>query len=613
MKKLRWFFLAISVEGFGCLVYLLAIPIDPKNIRLFGLSPVRLSLALALILAILFSLFMIWDLRKQSKRPSVIYEISGRIYFHYRRLLFVGCLSITVIIICVGFILYWYFFGQGYHAIMLRLSPIVLFVTLANTTFLFTVNTRFHQAWLSSELFQSIRGNFSKYKVKEIMMVVMLMVMGIFYYDLATAHAEKINIKSDTNDQSAFMNFSVKVWESNFRYMGGRNRMPVYAFLQAAFYRPKFNDKEFFIHAKQVNILLSLLLLTITFIILRRYLSVLPAVNLILIFAFGLYVFKAGYVQVELLFYFLIFVSTILLIRMLISPSISLGIMTGIWLGITQLAKAAMLPLLAFFIFTFLSKEFTHWLQKKQTNELDRNHNRLIYRLSGLLLVILCFLIVVYPYISESKRIYGQYFYNVNSTFYIWYDSWDEVKQGTRAFGDRDGWPDMPEDQIPTFRKYMREHSLDQVYKRFTRGLKNQLNNIINPYSFFNYTLIYFSILIVFGLINYKSSAKLIKKFFWPVIFILSILIGYLLSYAWFTPIAKTTYRFTYTWFLPFLFWVSIAVHKLVSESPEIKLFGKVTRSREFIKLLDISILGLIIFDIVQYIPNIIMSSDFGK
>jgi hypothetical protein len=610
MNKLRWFFLAVLVEGLGCLAYFLAIPADPKNIWLFGLSPVRLGLTLILILAILFSLFMIWSLSKQSNWANVIYSITGRIYFHNSRILFVGCLSISVIIICVGFFLYGYFLGHRYHAIMLRLSPIVLFVTLTNFTFLFTVRTHLRQAWLSSGLFQSIHSYFSKFKALEIMIVAFFLIMGIFYYEVATDHAGKINKTSDTDDQSAFLNFSEKVWESNFRYMGDRNRMPVYAYLQAAFYRPTMNDKEFFIQARQVNIILSLVLLTLTFFILRRYLSVLPAINLILIFAFGLYVFKAGYVQAELLFYFMIFVSIILLVRMLTSPSLSFGIMTGIWLGITQLSKAAVLPLLALFTAMFLIKEL---ILRLRVYGFKGDHKRFRYRLSSLLLVILCFLIVNSPYIFENKRTYGQYFYNVNSTFYIWYDSWDEVKQGTRAYGDRDGWPDMPENQIPTFSKYMREHSLDQIYQRFVRGLKNHFNNIINPYSFFNYTLLYFSILVIFGLINYKSSAKLIQKSFWPVIFISGFLIAYLLSYAWFSPISSwDTYRFTYTLFLPFLFWASIAVHKLATESPEIMLLGRITRPGQYLKLIDITILGLIILDIVHYIPGRIMSGQFG-
>lgn len=237
MNKLRWFFLALLVQGLGCLVYFLAIPADPKNIWLFGLSPYRLGLTLVFVLAILFSLFMIWSLHKQSNWANIIYSITGQIYFYNSRLLLVACLSIIVIIFCVGFFLYWYFLGYQYHAVMLRLSPLVLFVLLSNSTFLFTIRTRLHQTWLSSGLLQSIHRYFSKYRALEIMIVAFFIIMGIFYFELATDHAKNVNNASNTVDQSAYLDSSERAWESNFKYMGDRNRMPEYAFLQAVFYR----------------------------------------------------------------------------------------------------------------------------------------------------------------------------------------------------------------------------------------------------------------------------------------------------------------------------------------------------------------------------------------
>jgi hypothetical protein len=93
----------------------------------------------------------------------------------------------------------------------------------------------------------------------------------------------------------------------------------------------------------------------------------------------------------------------------------------------------------------------------------------------------------------------------------------------------------------------------------------------------------------------------------------LGFLIGYLLIYAWFSPITHwSTFRFTYTLFLPFLFWASVAVHKLVAESPDVEFWGRNIRQGHYLKMFDIAILGLIIVDIIHFIPDIIMSSQFG-
>ena len=69
--------------------------------------------------------------------------------------------------------------------------------------------------------------------------------------------------------------------------------------------------------------------------------------------------------------------------------------------------------------------------------------------LASLFLAICCFLAVIFPYILQSKEMYGQYFYNVNSTFYIWYDSWEDAKQAERDHAFTEGWPDLPSGQVP--------------------------------------------------------------------------------------------------------------------------------------------------------------------
>ena len=63
------------------------------------------------------------------------------------------------------------------------------------------------------------------------------------------------------------------------------------------------------------------------------------------------------------------------------------------------------------------------------------------------MLTLLCFIAVIFPYIRESKQIYGQYFYNVNTTFYIWYDSFADAIQANKELRFDLGTIDLPEDQ----------------------------------------------------------------------------------------------------------------------------------------------------------------------
>ena len=64
-----------------------------------------------------------------------------------------------------------------------------------------------------------------------------------------------------------------------------------------------------------------------------------------------------------------------------------------------------------------------------------------------LLLVVATFLAVVFPYIQTSKRIYGQYFYNMNSTFVMWCDSRPEAGL-PRSLSPRGRWRELPPDKF---------------------------------------------------------------------------------------------------------------------------------------------------------------------
>ena len=87
-----------------------------------------------------------------------------------------------------------------------------------------------------------------------------------------------------------------------------------------------------------------------------------------------------------------------------------------------------------------------------------------------MLLTLLVFLALLFPYLQESYEKYGSHFYNVNTTFYVWYDSWEEARTGTLAAGDDVGFPDLPPEELPGLEKYLREHTLQQVIERFVNG-----------------------------------------------------------------------------------------------------------------------------------------------
>src|SRR6266550_2724097 len=191
--------------------------------------------------------------------------------------------------------------------------------------------------------------------------------LSVFYVVAASEHGRRVNTSKARGDQSGYL------WDAENVYanwhgrqppvvIGERNRMPLYAVYLALFYHPDLSDPAYFEVAKRANIYLSLALLVLLGMIFFHELPTLPAANLTGIVAFGLFIFKAGYAQSELLFYFLMFVTFLGSWHLLRGVegwrAVALAVGTGTAGGLAQLTKAAMLPFVAIFLVTYVVSGF---------------------------------------------------------------------------------------------------------------------------------------------------------------------------------------------------------------------------------------------------------------
>jgi hypothetical protein len=379
--------------------------------------------------------------------------------------------------------------------------------------------------------------------------------------------------------------------------------MPLYPFIQALFYRSPMSLNDFFINGKLVNVFLSLALLVLIFFVAAKLFTPFPAISLTLTAAFGLYVFKSGYFMVELLYYTLSSMAYLLLCLMLIKPSVKLGMAAGVILGLAHLSKASVLPALLLFIGVYVAKEvfFLYSQFKSHSLNLREILSALTPRLAGVGLVVIFYLIVISPYIIESKKIYGSYFYNVNSTFYMWYDSYEEAIQGTIAHGDRIGWPDMPDKDIPGPLKYFREHGFLEIWERIKYGSHWQLENLRYQYGFFNYPILFMGFALILLLLNVNKNLSLFREKFPLILFSVLYFALYILLYIWYSPIACLP-RFIYALYVPLLFSVFAAAKSAVTDI-----------SLPLTKLANLTLLVMICVDIWYIISWGPFNRDFGS
>ena len=391
-----------------------------------------------------------------------------------------------------------------------------------------------------------LRERVVRFLRRRAVLVGLLAILTIYGLEAHARNREE-SLPATLGDQSAYLGYARHLYESNYTITEDRNRMPVYPFLLSLIYRPGMSEQEFLLRAQAFTVNLSIVLLALLFAILRRFFPPLPALALLAATAFGVFVYRAGKAQVELLFYFTSFCAFVLLLQLFVRPRWWLAVFAGAMTGLAHMTKASVLPALGIWAVVFGAGII--W-----NPSADRWR-----RLAILGLVLVSFLAVVFPYIQTSKRIYGSYFYNVNSTFVMWCDSSTEGYEFLKAHGDKTQWREVPPEDRPSLRKYWREHTLAQIARRLWKGSLDLLTQNARVIGYYKFVLA----LAVAGLTicwrQWREARDIIVQNPFAAIYCLLFLAAYFVLYAWYDQIINDT-RFVLSIFLPFVFVASLFV-----------------------------------------------------
>jgi hypothetical protein len=364
----------------------------------------------------------------------------------------------------------------------------------------------------------------------------------------AERQATRVNTDVRATDQNAYLNYSRNLAETDFGYVGRRNRMPAYPALMSLFYRDDMTRDEFFGVGKQVGIVLGLIVLAGTFLLFRSSGHPRDAVTGTLVAGYTVFAFRSPYFQAEVLYYGISLVLFWLLLSLIQRPRATTAVLAGCAGGLAFLTKASVLPVMLLAVACLSWRMIAGLKNRKHEITPSFVHSALS---AGVLAA--TFFLVVSPYILTSKERFGSYFYNVNSTFYMWYDSWEEVEAGTRAHGDRVGWPDMPEEDIPSLRHYIRDHSPLEIGWRLVSGLAIVAGvSLFEGYGYGLFMLLYAAVVATFFVQNKGSPhvKRLRDTNRLRLFFIVAYFCGYWALYAWYVPIAYGN-RFNLALFLP--------------------------------------------------------------
>lgn len=378
--------------------------------------------------------------------------------------------------------------------------------------------------------------------------------------------SENVNTNAERGNQTAYLQYAFKLSDQDWQYKNERNRMPALPMLLALIYEEGTDLKtEFFPRAKLLCIGLSVLCLAAVGAGCAWALGRWPGVLLTVLLAFTLYIFRAAYVQAEVLYYTtsgLAFIGALALLR---RPDWRLALALGVLFGLTHLVKASILPAVALTTILLLGRQASTWWKARGTANPA-------FLLVPVALVPAAYLATISPYLINSKAIYGHAFYNVNSTFYIWQNNFQESKAFSMKYNDRRGYPTAPPEEIPSAHKYFTTTPPAKILERLAKGMSEQVENLAEWYGAGKYLA---GLLIMGAVLSWPVRGQwkaALGTHGWELLYAAGYLTGYWLLISFYSAIANGP-RFTYTLYLPVLFLLFYWISRLPEWRPA--WFGK--------------------------------------
>lgn len=336
-------------------------------------------------------------------------------------------------------------------------------------------------------------------------------------------------------------------------YFGDHNRMPLVPALVSLAYVPQWT--RFFDRATLVAIASGAVLLVLVAVVCFAMLPRAPATFVTLLGTVCVFMPKASFVQAELAYYALSLAAWAVMCRVIVRPDWRWSGLAGVLCGLAFWAKASAWPLmLAFAIIMIVRSAMA--LRGRIREKGDRAAaDELAGPASVGLVAVIAFLLIAGPYLRECKQTFGHYLYNVNSTFFIWCDSWTEASAFAKHYDIERRYPDAPPEEIPTAGRYWRTHSAGRIVARLCYGA-SALARLLYRSAYLKYVAI---IAIVAGFVAWKRRRllKVMRPEDWLVVCFCALVAGgYLTAYAWYALVAYGD-RFVLSLMLPAAFALS--------------------------------------------------------
>ncbi|NNE93403.1 MAG: hypothetical protein HKN23_17295 [Verrucomicrobiales bacterium] len=291
-------------------------------------------------------------------------------------------------------------------------------------------------------------------------------------------------------DQHVYMNTGRLMKRSGYTYVVPRHRTPGYPFLLSLLYDAdheyQFTDGDsrrvsdhFFKRAKLFNIIVSIVCIIVLFLFVTRYVSVWFALLFTWSIGWFHFIFRAPFVQPEVLFTTLGFIGFVLMARQMISPTWTRGVVAGVLMAAAFIIKAAILPLVALFCACFALKFLWELWGDFRAKKLK--WKPWFLDVAKGIVVPVFFFALLSPYMIHTWKKHGNPIWSVHSQHFMWLEDREEKHKWRLLLATIEEEGKAPED-APSKENYFKKHTYKEFIERSLFGAQKSIERVAREY-----------------------------------------------------------------------------------------------------------------------------------
>lgn len=361
---------------------------------------------------------------------------------------------------------------------------------------------------------------------------VLLILLSVFLVAAIRQH-QTLNLSATAGGQMPYLVYADRIArEGLIGHFGDRNRMPAIPVVASLVHH---EDWEIFHQrASVLAIVISTVLAVGLWIVARRVLSPWAGAMFATVIAFAVILPQSSFLQADVPYYALLFLTWLAILRLVDRPGVLRALIVGALIAITYLVKASILlsiPILAGVL-------ILRGICAPPADEpvaIARSRRKQFFLSAAIAPAV--FLLLVSPYLKNNHEQFGRLFYNVNTTFFIWCDSWAEAQRFSERYQIDRHFPEAPPEQIPGPVNYLNTHSAQQIAQRIVYGVRT-LFVILLTSPVFKYLVVVSAFVVIALCRNRQASRDWAGRHKWQIALTLTLLLAYGLAYSWYVLVA---------------------------------------------------------------------------